>query len=166
MITAIQTSLDLRELAREVEQLQFWLDGAGVHMSNRQSGGIPKVVRRLPVMMAALMEIAQIRGQPYHNMMVNRLPAGVIVPKHRDSLEATRQGKYPRLERWHLPIVTNDGCRWWDDHNGEVDMPAGAWYGPCPYWIDHAVANLGSTERVHLVVDLDTLEAVECGGQS
>ncbi len=81
--------------------------------------------------------------------MVNRLPAGCKVPVHTDIL-VHRQ----RRERWHLPVITNNRCLWWDKESGEVEFDIGYWHGPVTPWVDHKVENLGTTERIHLVIDL------------
>lgn len=159
---SIDTDLDLEVLLEEVNRLKTWLDGSGALMAVTQSGGIPDKVRELPATMAAILQISRARGQPPLNVMVNTLAPGVGVPKHVDRLrDTTHQRGWPRVERWHLPILTNELCSWWDAVNGTVRMLAGGWWGPVPYWVEHSVQNLGDCDRVHLVVDLDT--EVPCG---
>ena len=85
--------------------------------------------------------------------MINKLASGVVVPKHTDTLRNQDRGN-PFIERWHLPLITNDGCWWWDQENDRVEMPLGYWYGPMPYNLLHQVGNVGLTERVHLIVDI------------
>lgn len=121
------------------------------------NGGIPNEVRS-PALMDALEEIKELRDRDVLHIMVNRLLPGVDVPVHRDFLLPTplQNRKHPTIERWHLPVVTNDGCLWWDEFTGNVHFPLGMWTGPVPYWTRHKVCNNGQTERIHLVVDLDT----------
>lgn len=150
------------ELLVAVQQLSFWLDGSGAEMAVVPNGGLPNEVRSQPALVKALAEISGLTGlEPLH-VMVNRLPPGVEVPKHRDFLKPTplQPRKFPTIERWHLPVVTNNLCFWWDENQGPVRFPVGFWTGPVPYWTNHSVWNKGVVERIHLVVDLDTPEHI------
>ncbi len=98
-------------------------------------------------MKRAVDEIATARGLDVAYVMLNTLPAGCIVPEHTDTLPVP-------VERWHLPLITNPNCKWWDEVEGELFMAAGYWYGPLPYEKRHKVWNTGAVSRTHLVVDL------------
>lgn len=157
-MNVLRTNLDLAGLGREIATLPFWIDGSGAEMAVKPGGGIPI---DSPLVRAAIQEISAMRGLPALHVMVNKLPPGVVVPVHRDWLPPTRaQPRTPTLERWHLPIQTNDRAFWWDEDRGPLSMETGYWYGPVPYWRKHQVWNLGDEERVHLVVDLDSPVAI------
>lgn len=80
-------------------------------------------------------------------IMVNRLDGGHTLNRHRDA----PNGAY----RFHLPIITNSNCLWWDEFNGYDHMAVGYWYGPVPFaGVMHFMENGGSTFRYHLVLDL------------
>ncbi len=153
----MQSKIDLGKLIEEASRLEFWLDGAGVEMSITQSGGIPDFIG--PTIRSAIGELEDYRKSSAVNLMINRLPAGVTTPTHRDFIAPMiidgRRVEKPIIERWHLPIVTNPDCFWWGEiGNKEVHFPLGVWTGPVSYWKKHYVKNGGTTERTHLVVDL------------
>lgn len=156
------TQLPLDKLALEISQIDdFWRDDSGAYMAIRPCHGVPDWLSKCFWIMEALREIANLRKQEVLHVMINKLPPNVIVPNHTDTLTPTRQGERPRVERWHLPITSNEGCFFWDDNFGFTRMLLGSWWGPVPYWLEHAVENTGQTERVHIVVDLDTHEPVK-----
>lgn len=159
MIHKLPTKLDLESILAEVVQIDFWKDDSEVEMCVRQSDGIP--FRNATAIMSAVGEIGLLRLTPPLHLMINRMPPKVLVPKHRDFLKAsTHQQRYPTLERWHLPIVTNEGAWWWDEQHGRMLLPAGFWYGPMPYWLEHQIGNDGNDSRIHLIVDLDSPEPI------
>lgn len=155
MIQVLKSQLLSNQLLKEIEGIHFWKDGSGAEMSVNQSGGLPF---KSPLLYLAIQEIGKLRNQLPLHMMINRLAPKVTVPKHTDTLKPTQQGEHPRLERWHLPIITSYHCGWWDEDNGIVPMMPGFWYGPVPYWREHYVWNHGTIERIHLIIDLDTPE--------
>lgn len=151
------SELDLAVLKEEARNLKYYLDGSGAEMATKPSSGIPDIVKQLPTMLAAIHEIAKKRETPALHVMVNWLKPGIEVPEHRDWILPTKhQTKTPCVERWHLPIITNEDCAFWDEDNGEFYMPEGIWCGFVPYWLKHKVWNRGKTDRLHLVVDLDS----------
>jgi hypothetical protein len=123
-----------------------WIrDGSGVLMANTQSGGIPNSLQALCEY--ALFEIANATGKATRHLMINRLPPGIIVPIHTDPVT-------DNPARYHLPLVTNiRHCCFWDEIQGFRFMQVGFWYR-VDYTIRHTIMNLGTTERVHLIVDL------------
>lgn len=158
-MNSTRSSLSLSALATEIPKLDFHLDGSGAEMAFRPSHGIPVWLSNghFPTIAAAISEIAALRGLPPVNLMVNRLAPGVDVPVHRDWLLPTpMQLHKPTVERWHLPISTNPDAQFWERGVGYTHMPLGVWGGPVRYWNYHSVRNFGTTERVHLVVDLDS----------
>lgn len=161
-MTHIESEVRLDTLLEAAQRLSFWLDGSGAEMAVVPNGGIPLCVRDDPTFVAALEEIKMLRGRDVLHIMVNRLLPGVDVPVHRDFLLATplQSRNHPTIERWHLPVVTNADAQWWDEDFGFYFMEPGFWYGPVPYWRRHKVYNKGHTERIHLVVDLDTGEHI------
>lgn len=79
-------------------------------------------------------------------VMVNVLEPGGELNPHRDGL--------PDDHRWHLPVLTNAQCDWWDEIDGYTHMAEGEWAGPVPYCgVLHSAVNHGRTKRVHLVAD-------------
>ncbi len=139
-------ALDL--VIKDCAQLSYKVDDTLVAMAHVQNQPIPQAILNSVSIMGAAKEIASLRQLDIKNIMVNILPADIIVPKHTDTLI------YQNCERWHLPIVSNNGCFWWDEVGGLLIMELGNWYGPVPYYNQHAIGNLGKTERIHLVVDL------------
>lgn len=152
----IKTNLALGSVLTEAEGLKYWVDDSGAEMTVTQSGGL-EIAMGCPNIHKAICEIATLSHLDPLHIMINRLSAQTTVPIHRDYLKPSPlQGDRPCLERWHLPLITNSGSYWWDETNVDnVYMPTGFWYGPMPYWKSHYVANLGQTERIHLIVDLD-----------
>jgi len=150
MNATYKSLLDMPKLYQASLTLNYWLDGAGVEMSITQSGGLPEPA--ISLFREAIDEIAKVRiGLIPMHIMVNRLPPNTSVPIHIDPV-------IPRdvhLERWHLPIKTNDRAFWWGQNTGKFHMALGCWYGPMPYWELHNVDNTHPIDdRVHLIVDL------------
>lgn len=154
----IASYCDVQKLFEEVSQLPTTKDGSEALMAFPPSGGIPEVLHNCPEIQRALKEIAASRRLNPLHVMMNILPPHVRVPIHRDFLnDSPLQGRYPRLERWHLPIKVNPpGSWWWDELWGGRLLTTGFWFGPMPYWKKHYVENHGDQARYHLVVDLDT----------
>lgn len=154
-----KTVFDVSLMAREALSLNWTLDGSDAEMAYPPSGGIPRDMYRIPEIHRAVIEIGKIRGQEPLNVMINKLRPLVKVPIHRDWIKPTRYQKLkPTVERWHLPLLTNIGAIFWHER-GCLDgyhFPLGEWMGPIPYWLKHCVYNSGTSDRIHLVVDLDT----------
>lgn len=140
----MKTKLDLAKLVAEANDMTFWLDGSGAYMGMKPSAGVPILP---PELSLAVQEIAKAEDSTPLHVMLNRVPPGIDVPKHTDTVHGLPK-------RWHLPIQTNPGCFFWDEINGERHFPLGEWCGPVPYSSLHTVWNHGTTERIHLVVDL------------
>lgn len=132
----------------DTDNYHYFDGGGGVQMAVRQSE--PIVLDHLTAKLKeAVQEIEEIRGRKAAYFMINRLPPGCIVDKHTDTLKA-----FGQLERWHLPIATNDQAWYHDEINDKINMKVGTWYGPVPYWELHNAGNEGSSVRVHFIVDL------------
>ena len=84
---------------------------------------------------------------PLLSARLMRLAAGSVIKEHRDHDLAFEQGKV----RIHIPVTTNDQVDFRLNGSPCV-MPAGsAWY--LRLSDPHSVANRGSSDRVHLVID-------------
>jgi hypothetical protein len=127
-------------LLDEVRNLSFSKDSSGIEMASLQ-GKVPTWLKKSPAIQMAAAEIGKAKA-----VMVNRLPAHTVVPMHTDA-----EGG----ERYHLPVLTNEGALWMDVDNGYVHMLEGFWWGPVPYTIPHQVVNRGGTERIHIIVDCE-----------
>jgi hypothetical protein len=155
----MKTECNIEKLVDEVNKLDFHLDGSGAEMACRPSNGIPFWIQRFPELTKAIQEIARLRNQVALHMMINKLPSNTIVDRHRDWIAPTAKlGKNPCLERWHLPIQTNEYCQIWTEEYPDTSThyKLGEWSGPVHYWKLHQVWNTGSTERIHIVIDLDS----------
>jgi hypothetical protein len=84
---------------------------------------------------------------PLHAVRLMRLSPGSTIKEHHDNDLSFEQG----MVRIHIPVVTNAGVDF--RLNGtRVVMPAGSsWY--LRLSDPHSVANQGSSDRVHLVID-------------
>lgn len=142
---AYTSKVDLEIILKECQELKSWLDGSGVLMTMQQSGGIPENLP--PGIQSAINEIAALTGLKPLHLMINILPGKIEVPIHTDNVIG-------KPFRYHLPVVTNYNCYWWDALNGAHHFSRGFWYGPVPYHIDHRIVNYSDEERVHLIVDL------------
>lgn len=160
-LSKILSKCRLDKLYIEAKELSYTVDGTNALMAVTQSGGIPDIVKSKLEIMKALDEISNHRKTPVLNVMINIMKPGLVLPKHRDWIKpSTYQPLHPIIERWHLPVRTNPECRWWGEKTGFIRMEHLYWYGPVPYWQYHTFENNGLTERMHLVVDLDTKERI------
>ena len=76
-----------------------------------------------------------------------RLEVGAVIKPHRDHELGYEDGQF----RLHIPIVTNPGVHFILDGE-ELTMRAGeCWYTNVNY--EHSVANKGTEDRIHLVID-------------
>jgi hypothetical protein len=105
---------------------------------------------------------ALLRAVPgkHHRVRLMRLaPGGGELKRHADITDPDAGVEFGRLLRVHIPIVTNPGVQFeaWDlmGNRSQVHMaPGAAWY------LDtrkpHTARNDGATERIHLVVDVES----------
>lgn len=141
----IKSKLDVSKF--DYTKLDWFHGGENIMMAARQST-MPKLP---PIFMEAIAEIEGLRGLKALYAGVNSVPGGEQSGKHTDTLLVDY-----KVERWHLPLVTNKDAWIWLNRGGEINMVAGVWHGPFPYWDLHAVGNRGKEARVHFFVDLDT----------
>lgn len=147
----MQSKLNLIELLEYALELPYKKDDTGVLMALGQSAGLP-----LAKFIIAIVEIEDHTGLKAVHMMVNVIPPGVSVGEHIDTLKPSQKlGSQPKMQRWHLPLKTNPDCGFWEEGGTTVNMPYGQWYGPILYWKKHKVWNHGTTDRVHLIIDLE-----------
>lgn len=94
----------------------------------------------------AIAEIEKKIGYEAIYMMLNILPPGITVPVHTDTLPVP-------VQRWHLPLQTNDQAYFWDELLHWRHLEPGYWHRIFPER-RHTICNYGNQERIHLVVDL------------
>src|SRR6266404_7759290 len=108
-----KSNLNMKTVISEIEKIKFWEDGTGILMAVRQHAGCPYLID-------VIKEIEVLIGKKAQGMMINRLKPDCIIPYHTDS--------GPHLDRYHLPIVTNNRC-YYEDDDEILKMEAGYWYG-------------------------------------
>lgn len=138
------SKLDPKYIYSLTKNLKYRIDSTGVLMAWAQGGGL------IPGFESFAAEIAQACNRKALHQMINILPPGCNVSEHKDPLIPPNV----YLERWHLPIKTNL-MSFLSENNRSYWLETGFWHGPLNYWESHSVRNNGSTERVHLIVDLD-----------
>jgi len=94
-------------------------------------------------------EVAQTIRAPLRAVRLMRLTPGSVIKEHEDVVLSFEDG----MVRLHIPVVTNDAVDF--RLNGErVVLEAGScWY--LRLSDPHSVANRGTEDRVHLVVDAE-----------
>lgn len=88
----------------------------------------------------------QYKGKPARVTLVN-LPAGKLVTPHADEQIYTHV-----INRFHIPIITNDEV-YFSVNDQTVNMEIGECWEVNNAKI-HGAYNLGSTDRVHLMIDI------------
>jgi hypothetical protein len=101
------------------------------------------VLARCPYLRAVL---AQLQC-PLHAVRLLRLRAGAVIREHRDHRLGYEDGEV----RLHVPITTNPDVAFVVNGQRQVLNPGECWY--INFNLPHRVANRGTTDRVHLVVD-------------
>lgn len=92
---------------------------------------------------------------PLQAVRLMRLTPGSIIREHSDNDLAFENGHV----RFHVPVTTNDGVVF-ELNRRRVVLEAGScWY--LRLSDPHQVANLGDTDRVHMVIDASVNEWVE-----
>lgn len=153
----LPSKVKVTDLLAAIKTIKWKRDDTGIFMAFNPSAGVDAGLLESPAFVAVLKEISTLRGAAVVNIMINKIPPGVSAPVHRDWVKPIKGIVNPTVERWHLPILTNDKALWWDEKLGSEGaiMPVGMWSGPVEYWLHHTVKNLGSTDRIHIVVDLE-----------
>ena len=75
------------------------------------------------------------------------LAAGSVIHEHSDIGLSYNEGWF----RLHIPITTNPDVRFIIGGEEVVMLPGECWYGD--FGMLHSVQNLGTTDRVHLIID-------------
>jgi hypothetical protein len=120
---------------------------------------------RIPELHELIAEVATILDTTFQRVRLMRLlPGGGELTRHSDITDPDAgTTSYAQVCRIHVPLITNPEVRFrqWrlDGRQVEAHMAAGeAWY------LDtrkpHRAGNYGSTERVHLVMDVHASSAV------
>jgi mannose-6-phosphate isomerase-like protein (cupin superfamily) len=163
-----QLPVDIHSIQSEVSAItQPWsphfntkhYEGGWTVISLRAPGGhadrvIPDLVQEggymdTPLMenCPAIRELVAAFKCPVLSVRLMNLQAGAIIKEHRDHELAFEKGE----ARLHFPIFTNDGVEFYVD-NERIPMREGdCWYINAN--LPHRVANHGSTDRIHLVID-------------
>jgi hypothetical protein len=84
---------------------------------------------------------------PLHAVRLMRLSPGSVVKEHHDNDLSFERG----MVRIHIPVVTNDGVDFRLNGVRCVMAAGSSWY--LRLSDPHSVANRGSSDRVHLVID-------------
>lgn len=131
----------------ELMNLSYLDGGGGIMMAQRQQQDLGFLARCAKLDLA-VKEIETLRKLKAIYGLVNKVPPGANAGVHTDTLDC-------KVERWHLPLITNPGAWFWTEDEDKFRMEAGFWHGPFPYSKNHNVWNEGQSVRVHLVVDLE-----------
>ena len=131
----------MTELCQRVAQSPNKLDDSGVRMLYGPAEC------KMDLFRDVVNEISDYLQKTALYLMVNILPPGVVVPVHTDTLPVP-------IQRWHLPIKTNYQAYFWDTENKYRHFAIGQWQRIYPEK-PHSICNLGRTERIHIVVDLE-----------
>ncbi|MGE0128793.1 MAG: aspartyl/asparaginyl beta-hydroxylase domain-containing protein [Blastocatellales bacterium] len=84
---------------------------------------------------------------PIQSARLLKLAAGARIREHRDYNLGYEDGEI----RLHIPILTNDDVEFMLAGEQVVMRPGETWY--LNFNLPHSVANLGATDRIHLVID-------------
>lgn len=84
---------------------------------------------------------------PLESVRFLRLAAGAVIHEHRDLGTSLRDG----VVRLHIPVLTNEQVELFIGGLRMAWSPGHCWYGD--FSLPHRVANRGSSDRVHLVID-------------
>jgi len=86
---------------------------------------------------------------PILSVRLLNLKAGAIIKQHRDAELAFEKG----AARLHFPILTNDRVEFYVNNILVNMQPGTCWYINAN--MPHRVANYGTTDRIHLVIDCE-----------
>jgi Aspartyl/Asparaginyl beta-hydroxylase len=86
---------------------------------------------------------------PLHAVRLMRLTPGSVIKEHHDNDLAFEQG----MVRIHIPVITNDGVDLRLNGRRCVMTAGSSWY--LRLSDPHSVANRGTVDRVHLVIDAE-----------
>lgn len=139
----LKSTIDVTKI--DLKEVTWIVDGTGALMAFGQGLGLSGL-SIAPTLTPAVLEIERLRRKSARHIMLNTLPPRCILPVHKDPFPSG-------IERWHLPIQTNEEC-YLVDRDIEYHAPLGYWTGPLSYWLEHSGYNKGMTDRIHLIVDL------------
>src|SRR3954452_10551824 len=101
-----------------------------------------------------LREVVATFRAPLRTVRLMRLTAGSVIKEHHDVDLSFEDGSV----RLHIPVVTNDGVEFPLDGTPVILKAGSCWY--LRLSDPHSVANLGTEDRVHLVIDASVNEWV------
>ncbi len=84
---------------------------------------------------------------PLLSVRLLRLGVGSVIKEHTDYQLSLEDGEV----RIHIPVVTNPGVEFFLNGKRVILREGEAWY--LNFSLPHRIANRGSTDRIHLVVD-------------
>jgi aspartyl/asparaginyl beta-hydroxylase len=84
-----------------------------------------------------------------------KLSAGAVIKEHNDKGLCYEQGE----ARIHIPVTTNDQVEFYLDNERILMKPGQCWY--LNFDLPHRIANNGTTDRIHLVIDLIVNEQIK-----
>ncbi|MFY0601939.1 MAG: aspartyl/asparaginyl beta-hydroxylase domain-containing protein [Cyclobacteriaceae bacterium] len=87
---------------------------------------------------------------PITSVRLLKLTPGSVIKEHTDPDLVFWEG----LVRLHIPIITNDQVRFIVDGEDLMMLPGECWFAE--FCQPHSVENKGETDRIHLVIDLET----------
>ena len=83
-----------------------------------------------------------------------KLAPGAFIKEHRDAELCYERGE----ARIHVPILTNELVAFYIDGERAVMEPGSCWY--MNFNLPHRISNAGTTDRVHLVMDMKVNDAL------
>jgi quercetin dioxygenase-like cupin family protein len=93
-------------------------------------------------------EVIQSFGCDVMGVRLLKLAPGAFIKEHRDAELYYEKGE----ARIHVPILTNELVAFYIDGERAVMEPGSCWY--MNFNLPHRISNAGTTDRVHLVMDL------------
>ncbi|WP_340201056.1 aspartyl/asparaginyl beta-hydroxylase domain-containing protein [Ascidiimonas sp. W6] len=121
--------------------------------------GKENYIQAMPDEKSTLQETAALKEASYIKEVLNcfeceflsvrllRLEVGAFIKPHRDYQLGYENGCF----RLHIPIITHDKIEFILDNDHLMMLPGECWYTNVNYV--HSVANKGTKDRIHLVVD-------------
>ena len=98
--------------------------------------------------------ITQLFPCQHNAIRLLNLKAGAIIKEHRDA-DLNYENNEARI---HIPITTNPDVEFYLDNERMTVLPGECWY--MNFNLPHRITNAGSTDRVHLVMDIILNDAV------
>jgi hypothetical protein len=110
----------------------------------------PAALKATPALQNAvyLKEVLSHFKAPFVSVRLLRLEAGAFIKPHRDHELGYEDGCF----RIHIPVDTHNKIEFLLDNELVTMLPGECWYTNVNYV--HSVANNGTSDRIHLVIDL------------